>query len=132
MGAIEVIIFSSGDQTSIVKMKNIPAATATMVVLINAVPKTLLLSRLGKNLTTDLSRPSLEMRMSRPIDEIRAVAMPTSSCVYNFAASIQKIRPKPAAENEVSMMKMEFLYNGSLRYRRRSSKFLGSLTPIMA
>ena len=71
------------------------------------------------------SSPNLESKTSSIIEEISAVAMPTSCGEYSFAASIQKMKPKPADEMDVSMMKREFLMRGSLRWYPISALVFG-------
>ena len=94
-------------------IKTVPNKIAGKVVIITEVPKILFLSFIGKKRIIEKSNPNLEINISNPIEDISAVAIPTSSTGYNFAASIQKIKPNPAPEIEVSMMKNEFLNNGS-------------------
>jgi hypothetical protein len=83
--------------------------TANVVVTITDELKILVLSISGKNLITEKSKPSLESITIRFMEEIKAVAIPTSSLGYNFAASIQKMKPNPAEVKEVNIMKNEFL-----------------------
>jgi hypothetical protein len=60
------------------------------------------------------SKPSLEKRTTSPMEDIRPVAIPTSSTVYSFAAIIQKKKPHTALNVLVIAMKNEFLKRGSL------------------
>ena len=107
---------SSCDHRSKPKIKIIPNIRAKIVVIIAQVLRALLLSlQLGKNLTNEKSRPNPESITSIIIDEIIAVAIPTSFVGYNLAARIQKIRPNPDVVNEVSIREIEFLYNGSFK-----------------
>jgi hypothetical protein len=91
-----------------------PITTVKKVVMSAVVLKMLLLSFSGKNLIIATSRPNLERRMMRLIEDISAVAIPTSSFGYSLAARTQKKKPNAADEREVSIMKNEFLYRGSL------------------
>jgi hypothetical protein len=57
----------------------------------------------------ETSRPNLERRKMRFIEDIKAVAIPTSPFRYNLAAIIQKKNPMAADEREEIIMKNEFL-----------------------
>ena len=107
--------WSSGEKMSTPAMNTAPKTTAKNVVMIADVLKILLLSCIGKNLMIEKSSPNLESKTSRAIEEMSAVAIPTSSFGQNFAASIQKMKPKPEEVIDVSMMKREFLKRGSRR-----------------
>jgi len=104
---------SSGENISTPAINITPKIKETRVVIIIDVLKILLLSLVGQNLMIEKSSPSLEISISNVIEEIRAVAIPTSFAELNFAASIQKIKPKPAPEMDVRIMKNEFINNGS-------------------
>ena len=70
---------SSGERMSIPAINTAPKMTAKKVVMIADVLKILLLSFVGKNLMIDASSPNLDSSTSSAIEEISAVAMPTSS-----------------------------------------------------
>ena len=69
---------SSGERMSTHVMNIAPKTTAKNVVMIADVLKILLLSAPGKNLIIEKSSPNLESNTSSIIEEIRAVAIPTS------------------------------------------------------
>ena len=71
--------WSSGERMSTPAMNTAPKTTAKKVVMIADVLKILLLSAPGKNRMIDASSPNLERSTSSAIEEISAVAMPTSS-----------------------------------------------------
>jgi hypothetical protein len=100
---------SSGDHTSVPAIKMIPKRTAKNVEIMTDVLNTVLLSLVGKNRIMDWLRPKFDSETSRSIDEISAIAIPTSSIGYTFAASIQKMKPKPTLARELRIMKKEFL-----------------------
>jgi hypothetical protein len=79
------------------------------VVAIKLVLMTLPLSSEGKKRMIDESKPSIEKRVTSPIDDIRAVAKPTCSTVYSRAAIIQKKMPHPALQMLVKAIKNELL-----------------------
>jgi|GEM_PF-6724077 len=70
--------WSSGERVSTPAMNTAPKTTAKKVVMIADVLKILLLSAPGKKRMIDASSPNLERSTSRPIEEISAVAIPTS------------------------------------------------------
>jgi len=70
---------SSGERMSTPAMNTAPKTTAKKVVMIADVLNILLLSAPGKKRMIDASSPNLERSTSRAIEEISAVAIPTSS-----------------------------------------------------
>jgi len=103
-----------GDTISASRINITPERIQAEVVMIRLVLIIFPLSSELKKRITDESNPSLEKRITRPIDEIRAVASPNCSTEYNRAAIIQKKKPQPALKMLVKAMKKEFLYKGSL------------------
>jgi hypothetical protein len=71
--------WSCGENMSTPLMNTTPKITAKTVVVIAHVLKILLLSCVGTNLMIEKSSPNLENNTIRAIEEIREVAMPTSS-----------------------------------------------------
>lgn len=69
---------SSGERMSTPAMNIAPNMTAKEVVISADVLKILLLSAPGKKRMIEKSSPNLERSTSRAIEEMRAVAMPTS------------------------------------------------------
>ena len=123
---------SSGEKISTPEMNTAPKTTAKNVVMITDVLKILLLSAPGKNLIIEKSSPNRESRTSSIIEAISAVAVPTSCGEYSFAASIQKMKPKPADEVDVSRIKKEFLRRGSRRWCFISVRVFGIIIIIPA
>jgi len=85
-------------------MKINPKIRESNVVIAIEVLYTTLLSRTGKYRIIEKSRPTFAKRTIRLMEEIKAVAIPTSCGVYNFAAMIQKTNPKSALDIFVSKM----------------------------
>ncbi|MCC7554551.1 MAG: hypothetical protein KO254_00295 [Methanoculleus marisnigri] len=83
-------------------MKINPKIRENSVVMTIDVLYTTLLSRAGKYRMIEKSKPTFARRTIRLIEEIRAVAIPTSCGVYIFAAAIQKMNPKNALDRYVS------------------------------
>lgn len=106
---------SSGASKSTHMIKIVPNSNAKHVTTIIAVLKIFFLSLPGKNLIIEASRPNFASIMISPMDEMIAVAVPTSSVAYVLAASTQNMNPKPALERDASMMNMELLNRGSCK-----------------
>jgi hypothetical protein len=111
------------ERISASKMKIAPTRMLAAVVMIRLVLITFPLFSEEMKRIMEKSKPSLEKRMTRLSEEIRAVARPTCSTVYKRAAIIQKKKPQPALKTLLKAMKKEFLYRGSLASTAIALKF---------
>jgi hypothetical protein len=82
-----------GDQKFIPIRKITPDKNAIIVVMINVVPRISILLYSDMNLINEISKPHLEIIVSRERAEIIAMAKPTDSGLYSLAAITQKKNP---------------------------------------